>query len=144
MKEQSEKQEGSEANFTVEATLLIPLITAIIIAIIQLCFVLHDRIILEEGLEHVLSREIADKGQRDEGFQEIEERLLISRLMDSAVLEKKTEVMVSATMESGWIVPFFFRRGQGLCKEYHAGRKLPHQKEKTILCEIFLDMTDRR
>ena len=102
MKEQSEKQEGSEANFTVEATLLIPLITAIIIAIIQLCFVLHDRIILEEGLEHVLSREIADKGQRDKNFQEIGERLLISRLMDTEVLEKKTINFFSFSMTSSY------------------------------------------
>ncbi len=141
------KQEGkkrSEANFTVEATVLIPLITAIIVAIIQLCFVLHDRVILVEGLEHVLSRELADKGQRDKDFQEIEERLLISRLMDTRVSGTKTETTASATMESRWTVPFFFQRGQGLRKEYHASRKILYQREKTILCEIILDMIDRR
>lgn len=143
MKEE-ETQGSSEANFTVEATVLIPLITAIIIAIVQLCFVLHDRVILMEGMEHVLSREISGKGQRDEDFQEIEERLLISRLMDTAVLETKLEVKVSVTMESRWMVPFFFRKGQGLSKEYSASRKIPYQREKTILCEIVLDMIDRR
>ncbi len=143
MKEQEGKKR-SEANFTVEATVLIPLITAIIIAMIQLCFVLHDRVILAEGLEHVLSREFADKGQRDKDFQEIEERLLISRLMDTGVSGTKKELTASATMKSRWIVPFFFRRGQGLRKEYHASRKIPYQREKTMLCEIILDMIDRR
>ena len=143
-KEQRRKQKRSEANFTVEATVLIPLITAIILAIIQLCFVMHDRVVLEEGLEHVLSRELSEKGQREKDFREIEERLLISGLKNTQVSVTKTKVTASATMESRWIVPFFFRRGQGLRKEYQVSRKIPYQREKTMLCEIILDMIDRR
>lgn len=143
-KEQRGKKQHSEANFTVEATVLIPIITAIILAIIQLCFVMHDRVVITEGIEHVLSREMEKNGQWEKDFQEIEQHLLISKLADTEVLSTKTELTVSAMMESRWIVPFFFRGGQGLSKEYHASRKFPYQREKTILSEIILDMIDRR
>lgn len=142
----------SQGSYTVEAAVLIPVILAVIIALIQICLVLHDRTVVR-GIVELVALQAAqppegeETGQRtDEEWgnvafvpETIEEQLLISEINNAGIREDRTDVEAFVQMESRRIVPLYFGSGDGFVKDYSAKQKKQHAKEKTIISEVLLD-----
>ena len=138
-------------SYTVEAAVLIPVILAVIIALIQICLVLHDRTVVRGVVElAALQAALSESEETGEGTEEargtaifapetIEEQLLISEINDAGIRETRTDVEAFVQMESKRIVPSYFGIGDGFVRDYSAKRKKQYAKEKTIISEVLLD-----
>lgn len=136
---QGREEKGSEASYTVEAALLLPLILAVVVAIIQICLVFHDRVIIREALEYAALR----KAESEEYFlrkEDLTGRLLLSEVVDFRLSSSKWETEAFAVLESRRIVPLYFMGGDVLVKECAAKRRKLYAKEKTIISEIVTDV----
>ena len=130
-----------------EAAVLVPLILAVIIAMIQICLVLHDRVIVREALESAVlqateAEETTDGGQSGAGravLAQTADRLLLSDITDFRLDETRTGAEAFVRMESRQIVPVYLGTGETFVKEYRAKRKKPYAQEKTIISEVILD-----
>ena len=135
----------SEASYTVEAALVSPIILAVVIALVQICFVFHDRVVVREALEYIaLTAEISSEKetwQEEDAVYEYFEQdgvLLISEMADYHLDESWRIVEVCAKLKSKIIIPFL-GGDRVFVKEYSASRKKAYAKEKTIISEIVLD-----
>lgn len=128
----------SDAVYTVEAAVLLPLILAVLLALIQICFVLHDRVIIREALEYAVLR-----GTEDETFMfdkdATEGSLLISKITDAQFLVTQRGAEAAVTLESANIVPYF-KAGDRFKKIYCAEQKKLYSEEKTIMSEVLLEV----
>ena len=139
----------SEGSYTVEAAIIIPLLLAIIVALIQICFVLHDRVVIREALEWSVLQAIGEEGiypenegaKDEEWFDvaEIEKRLLISEITDLEINKMRSGYEVLVDIETRRLVPVYLGSGEGFVAEYSAKRKRLYAKEKVIISEVLLD-----
>ena len=135
----------SEASYTVEAALLSPIILAVVIALIQICFIFHDRVVIREALEYIAwiaegksgQEMLTEKATVYEYFKQ-DGVLLASEIVDYHLDESWRSVEVCAKLKSKLIVPFF-SEDRVLVKEYSASKKRTYAEEKTIISEIALD-----
>lgn len=131
--------ERSEASYTVEAALLLPLVLAVIVALIQICLVFHDRVIVREALEYAVLR----KAESEEYFlkkEELTEHLLLSEVAEVDLSSSKRGTEAFAVIRSRRIVPLFFKGGDGFVRTYTAKRKKLYSQEKTIIGRIVTDV----
>ena len=141
-----------QGSYTVEAAVLVPIILAVIIALVQICLVLHDRMVIRGVVELAALQAVQTNGeteteQKADGVwkntvflpETIETRLLISEIKDTGIRETRTDTEVFVQMESRRIVPLYFGSGNGFVKEYSAKQKKQYAKEKTIISEVLLD-----
>ena len=139
-------------SYTVEAAVLVPIILAVIIALVQICLVLHDRMVIRGVVELAALQAVQTNGeteteQKADGVwkntvflpETIETRLLISEIKDTGIRETRTDTEVFVQMESRRIVPLYLGSGNGFVKEYSAKQKKQYAKEKTIISEVLLD-----
>ena len=125
----------SEASYTIEAVVLIPIILAVIVALIQICFVFHDRVIVREALEY-----IALTTEGDETIETaFEEHLLLSEVKELQITELKKEIRVFAKLRSKILIPFLPESSEGIIWECSTGRKKAYAREKTMISEVVLD-----
>ena len=137
----------SEGSYTVEAAVLVPLVLAVIVAMIQICLILHDRVVVREALEYAVlqaTEENSDTDGRQGAAGETaasltEDRLLLSDITDFGLEETVNGAKASVRIESRRIVPLYLGAGDAFVKEYCAKRKKPYAQEKTILSEVILD-----
>lgn len=135
----------SEASYTVEAALLSPIILAVVIALIQICFIFHDRVVIREALEYIAwiaegkswQEMLTEKATVYEYFKQ-DGVLLTSEIVDYHLDESWRTVEVCTKLKSKLIVPFF-SEDRVLVKEYSASKKRTYAEEKTIISEIALD-----
>lgn len=130
----------SAAVYTVEAAVLLPLILAVVLALIQICFVLHDRVILREALENAVlyaTQEESYVFDRDK----TEENLLISKITKEQFSRMKKGAEAVVRMESVNIVPYLALEDR-LVTTYRAEREKLFSKEKTMVSEVLLDALD--
>ena len=128
----------SEASYTVEAAFLVPIILAVIIALIQICLVSHDRVIVREALEYAALKKI----ESEEYFLQKEElagRLLLSEVLDIGISSSNQEAEAFVLLRSRRIVPLYFRGGDGFTRKYAAKRRKMYPQEKTMVSEIVTD-----
>ena len=146
-----------EGSYTVEAAILLPVLLAVVIALLQICFIFHDRTVVRGMLELTVlqvaeddeelfaakttEKSVADSvSDKDADISEaVEKRLLISTITDAGIRETRTGAEVFVKLESRRIVPLYFGSGAGFVKEYSAVRKKVFSKEKTIISEVLLD-----
>lgn len=140
------KQKRSQASYTVEAAVLTPVILAVVVALVQICFVLHDRVIVREALEYMVMTEEADTDDRNAREENTEYRFgkeegayLISEPANLRIEKSWKGVEGYANLKSEIIVPFLSKTGGCFTKEYRAVKKTVYAKEKTIVCELILD-----
>jgi len=129
----------SEASYTVEATFLVPIILAVVIALIQICLVFHDRVIVREALEYAVSM----KAESEEYFlkkEEIEERLLLSEVLDVGLSSSNREAEAFVLLRTRRIVPLYFKGGDGFVRKYSAKRRKLYPREKTMMSQIVTDV----
>lgn len=132
----------SEGSYTVEAAVLVPLALAIVVSLIQICFVFHDRVVVCEALEYaVLQKTKENTGAVAEGSNciEIEGRMLISEMTEVSVSEVSGRAEAFASLTSKRIIPVYLKSGGSFQKEYTATRKKRYAQEKTIVSQIVLD-----
>lgn len=133
-------KKGTEASYTVEAAILTPIILAVIIAMIQICFICHDRVVLREALEYAAF--CITSGQRiilafdAEG---VTEEMLLSEVTENMVTETSGGIVICAKMVSRRLVPLYFPGGGVTEREESVNRKKTYGKEKTIISEVLLD-----
>ena len=141
-----------QGSYTVEAAVLVPIILAVIIALMQICLVFHDRVVIRgvvelAALQAVQTSGETETGQKAEGGwkymallkESIEAQLLISEITDAGIRETRTDTEVFVQMESRRLVPLYFGNGNGFRKEYSSKQKKQYAKEKTIISEVLLD-----
>ena len=142
----------SQGSYTVEAAVLVPVILAVLVALIQICLVLHDRTVVR-GIVELAALQTAQPAEGEESGQSkdevwgieafapetIEEQLLISEINDAGIRVNRTDAEAFVQMESRRIVPSYFGSGDGFVKEYSAKQNKQWAKEKTIISEVLLD-----
>jgi len=138
----------SEGSYTVEAAIIIPLLLAIILALIQICFVLHDRVVIRAVLEWSVlqaAEDVAypeDGGETDEEWfdiADIEKKLLISRITDLESNKRQSGYETRVCIKTRSLVPIYFGSGESIVAECAATRKRSYAKEKVIISEVLLD-----
>ena len=128
----------SAGSYTVEAAILFPLLLAVIISLMQICLMFHDRTVVSSLVE-LTALQVAEGKAETVTDRELDNRLLISEVVETGIRETQTSVEVFAQVESRRIVPLYFRSGKRFVKEYSVTRKKLYAKEKTIISEVLLD-----
>lgn len=135
-------------SYTVEAAVLLPVLLAVIIALMQICFTLHDRAVIRGILELSALQTVegcsgadADVVLHNAAFvpEELERQLLITSITDAEIYKTRTGAKVLVRMEAKRLVPLYFGSGVGFVKEYSVMRKKPYAGEKTMMSEVLLD-----
>lgn len=132
----------SEGSYTVEVAVLAPLVLAIVVSLIQICFVFHDRVVVREALEYAVlqkTKENIGAVAEDSNCMEIEGRMLISDVTEVSVSEVRGKAEAFACLTSKRIIPVYLKSGESFQKEYTATRKKRYAREKTIVSQIVLD-----
>lgn len=129
-----------QASYTVEAALLMPVILAVIMALLQICFVYHDRVILREELEYIaFCKTSAEMSSVDFDPKSLEKRFLLSEITGAEVAETKSGIEIVVSMTSRRLVPLYFPDATIEEREYSVKRKKVYAKEKTMISEVLLD-----
>lgn len=129
-----------QASYTVEAAILMPVVLAVIMGLLQICFVYHDRVILREELEYVaFCKTSAETSSVIFDPKSVEKRFLLSEITETALTETKSGIEIDACMTSRRLVPLYFPEATIEERKYSVKRKKVYAKEKTMISEVLLD-----
>lgn len=133
-------RKGTEASYTVEAAILTPVVLAVMLAMIQICFICHDRVVLREALEYAaFCKTSSQRTLLAFDAQRVTEEMLLSEITDNTVSETSGGVEIYARMVSKRLIPLYFPRGGITETEASVSRKKVYAREKTIISEVLLD-----
>ena len=131
---------NAEASYTVEAAMLMPIILAVIMALLQICFIYYDRVILREELEYiVLCKTSANESKEVFHPETVGRRFLLSDLTEFELKETSGGIEVNACLVSRRLVPLYFPSGKVEERAFTVKRKKAYAKKKTIISEVLLD-----
>lgn len=133
------RRKTSAAGYTVEAAIIVPVVLAVIIALIQICFTYHDRVILREALEYAALCRTATRTGEHFDPESVEGDCFLSDIVGSEIQESSRWIEISTGIVPRRLVPLYFFGGDIEKREYSANRKKAFAKEKTILSEVLLD-----
>lgn len=131
---------NSEASYTVEAAMLMPIVLVVIMALLQICFIYYDRVILREELEYIaLCKTSANESKEVFRPETVGRRFLLSDLTEFELKETSCGIEISACLVSRRLVPLYFPGGSVEERALTVKRKKAYAKKKTIISEVLLD-----